>query len=271
MSHRKSCIATDLLLAAAALCLATGALAAPAGVVTQTSGPLFMQNGQGRIKALSADSEVSPGEMVVTGRETFAQVRFADGGIVTLGPDTRISIDAYRFEPSNPAMDRSQITFTQGALQVSPGELAGRSPDRQILSTPSGDIKSGASSFVVHYVGGEVSNVAAAEPIRLASLSLTLSDAIVVAQNVPGAPGSGLAPGLYVSVIDGAINLSNKGGSTNFQAGQFGYTANINKAPVIVPANPGLQFTPPPSFSSTSGTQGNTGSGKSNAVDCEVR
>lgn len=78
-----------------------------------------------------------------------------------------------------------------------------------------------------------------------------------------------LPPGLYVQVVDGLINVTNKGGTQNFTSGQFGYTSSINKPPVVVPANPGLQFSPPPSFSappSGPGTQP-----KSDAVSCIVR
>ncbi len=55
-------------------------------------------------------------------------------------------------------------------------------------------------------------------------------------------------PGLYVQILDGIIHLNNNDGSQNFAAGQFGYTPNINLPPVILPSNPGIQFTPPPSF-----------------------
>jgi hypothetical protein len=61
-------------------------------------------------------------------------------------------------------------------------------------------------------------------------------------------PAPGLAPGLYTSVIDGAILLSNRSGAQNFSAGQFGYSPSVVAPPVIVPVNPGLRFTPPPSF-----------------------
>jgi hypothetical protein len=85
-------------------------------------------------------------------------------------------------------------------------------------------------------------------------------------------PTGALAPGLYVQVIDGLINVSNRGGTTAFAAGQFGYTQNFQQPPVIVPKNPGIQFSPPPAFNSSSGPQSNTSTGnKSNAVDCEVR
>jgi hypothetical protein len=39
-------------------------------------------------------------------------------------------------------------------------------------------------------------------------------------------------------------------GSTSFQAGQFGFTPSFTKPPVILPVNPGIKFTPPPTFSS---------------------
>ncbi|HTL91413.1 MAG TPA: FecR family protein [Steroidobacteraceae bacterium] len=84
----------------------------------------------------------------------------------------------------------------------------------------------------------------------------------------PAPRAGGLAPGLYVSVVDGLINLTNKGGSQNFSAGQFGYTASFRQPPIVLPSNPGIQFTPPPSFNSA--VQGNT-LGKGGSVDCEVR
>lgn len=75
-----------------------------------------------------------------------------------------------------------------------------------------------------------------------------------------------------MQVIDGAISLSNKGGTQNFAAGQFGYTANVTRPPVIVPNHPGIKFTPPPSFSfSNTGNPGSTGGTKTNPIDCEVR
>ncbi len=56
------------------------------------------------------------------------------------------------------------------------------------------------------------------------------------AAGVPNA--SGLNLGLYVQVLDGAINVSNGGGTQNFAAGQFGYTPSIQQPPIIVPQNP---------------------------------
>ena len=80
--------------------------------------------------------------------------------------------------------------------------------------------------------------------------------------------GRALAPGLYVQVVDGLVTLANTGGSQSFTAGQFGFTPSLAMPPVIVPANPGIQFTPPPAFSGASGT---SSSSTGSAVDCQVR
>jgi hypothetical protein len=106
-------------------------------------------------------------------------------------------------------------------------------------------------------------------------LLFALPGAPALAQTLPSAPKSipsgGLQPGLHVFVIDGIINLSNKGGTQQFNAGQFGYTASFIKPPIVLPNNPGLQFTPPPSFSASTQSNSPSAPGKSNAVDCEVR
>lgn len=68
---------------------------------------------------------------------------------------------------------------------------------------------------------------------------------------------STLAPGLHLQVADGAIVVTNGGGSQTFQAGQFGYVPSMARPPVIVPPNPSLSFVPPPSFNSGGSNVGN--------------
>lgn len=84
-------------------------------------------------------------------------------------------------------------------------------------------------------------------------------------------PSAGLPSGHYVQVIDDLINVTNKGGSTNFAAGQFGFTPSVTQPPVLVPKIPALLFTPPPVFNQSTGPSASQSPPKSNAVDCEVR
>lgn len=103
------------------------------------------------------------------------------------------------------------------------------------------------------------------------ALMLMLPGVPALAQaKIPPAPSGQpvLAPGLHVQVTDGVIVVTNSGGSLGFQAGQFGYVPSVNQPPVILPSDPGLQFTPPPSF-------GSGGSGppppSGGSTDCIVR
>ena len=89
---------------------------------------------------------------------------------------------------------------------------------------------------------------------------------------LPRAADPAFPPGLYVQVIDGLIQLTNRGGVQQFAAGQFGFTGSVVTPPVIIPSNPGIQFNPPPAFQSSTGPQsGSSSSSKPNTVDCEVR
>ena len=106
---------------------------------------------------------------------------------------------------------------------------------------------------------------------RCTSSRLASRPRLLLAQNTPATTLNGLKPGLYVQVLDGAIHLTNGGGAQNFTAGQFGFTPSFQQPPVVLPANPGMQFTPPPSFTSTTGTQAGSAPAKPGDVDCEVR
>ncbi|WP_076999027.1 hypothetical protein [Variovorax sp. KK3] len=89
--------------------------------------------------------------------------------------------------------------------------------------------------------------------------------------SAPPPPTAAMPPGLYVHVLDGLISVSNSGGAQSFAAGQFGFTPSPMTPPVVVPQNPGLQFTPPPAFNAQAAPTASGTPAKSNGVDCEVR
>jgi FecR protein len=161
-----------------------------------------------------------------------------------------------------------QLQGTLGRLDQAPP----RAPTLAAAGVPATDAPHGHSALLAAMARpatGQYLRVSSAPTNPTQPLELTDSP-IRFAQNVPS-PSSSLNPGLYVQVLDGAITLSNAGGSQNFAAGQFGFTPGFQQPPVILPNNPGLQFTPPPSFSSTTGSQGSVGGSKPGDVDCQVR
>jgi hypothetical protein len=237
--------------------------------IAQLSGWVMAIKADGKIKALATGSQVEAGDTLVTEKDSFARLALGDSSEAVLGPQTTLKVER---RPDQGAA----LSLAAGSLQIA--ARAGR-----VTVNVGGSTIAGDGSYIVNYVPPDTQAVAAAQQLYLhtslaAAAPTVLSDAgtdaplrEIFAQAPPIPKAAGLPAGLYVSVIDGVINLSNKGGTQSFSAGQFGYTASLSHPPVVVPANPGLNFTPPPAFSSSNAPTTSTAANKAGPVDCEVR
>ena len=246
-----------------------------AGSIERVSGMVVAVKPDGRQRILSAASRVEVGDTLVSQSDSYVRLVLDNGNEALLGPVTTLTLQRYSAQDSALALAGGQVQVT-GSLRQGPGH-------RFTLEAGGTTAVVGSSSFIARYVAA----VGAAVALRQAWLRNSLAAAgagpltdggnnqplrDIVAQGIvpsQGAPaGGGLAPGLYVHVIDGLIQLSNRGGVQQFAAGQFGFTGSVVQPPVIVPRNPGIQFSPPPSFSQSSSPASGS---KPGAVDCEVR
>ena len=289
MNQSRRCTAIKPLLFMAALLLAVPAWAAQVvGTVANLSGPLLAKKADGSAKVLSVKSSVEQGDTLISEKDTYARIKFIDNSEITLRPNSQLKIDDFSFEEDKPEKDSAAFNLVKGGLRAVTGTLGKRSKERFGMNTPTATIGIRGTIFIAEYIAPDEAAVAAYGMASMAALTAggyvdaARSDAPaavplqVLPQRLaqaPGLPGaSSRAPGLYVQVLDGMINLSNQGGSQNFAAGQFGYTPNRVQPPVVLPANPGIKFTPPPAFSSSTGPQSGSGdSAGANTVDCEVR
>lgn len=259
--------------------MAFGALAwaaQVAGTVVNLSGPLMVRKASGAVKVLALKSEVEQGDTLVAERNTYAQIRFVDNSEFTLKPNTTFTVEAFAYDEGKPDADNASFNLVKGGLRSVTGLLGKRNKEKFSLKTPTATIGIRGTTFTADYVEEDAQALAAREAYLLASTAGLGNEAplapLQLAQIVPPRPTAGLAPGLYVAVIDGLIVLNNRGGSATFSAGQFGFVRNSLAPPIIVPNNPGLKFTPPPVFNKSigSGTASST-SEKTLTVDCEVR
>jgi hypothetical protein len=288
-NQRQKLIAIKGLLFAALLLFGSAAWAQVVGVVAHLSGPLIAKKANGSVKVLSAKSEVENGDTLVSEKNTYAQIKFIDNGEITLRPNTTFKIDKFAYDANQPDGDSASFDLVKGGLRSVTGLLGKRNKEKFALKTPSATIGIRGTTFVVQYVspptGGPASGGTLADAVRnlgtqgkapaetsLPSAVPAVSNGLLPPAGPAGSAPSVLPPGLHLQVTDGMIVVSNNGGSLGFQAGQFGYVPNVNKPPVIVPSNPGIQFTPPPTFNSgNGGPTASTGSGQGQAVDCIVR
>ena len=80
------------------LCLLTAGVAfgQAAGKVLLAVGDVVAVRGSERVR-LTAGVSINVGDTVVTGAQSYAQLRFADDALVALKPDTEFRIERYNF------------------------------------------------------------------------------------------------------------------------------------------------------------------------------
>jgi hypothetical protein len=120
------------------------------GTVQQLSGTISVQKPDGTVKVLQRQSEVVKGDTLNTEKDSYAQVKFADGGIVTLKPNTRIKIDDFVFSEKEPAKDSSTLSLLRGGLRMITGLIGKRgNPDAFRANTVTATIGIRGTTFTV--------------------------------------------------------------------------------------------------------------------------
>jgi hypothetical protein len=231
----------------------------------------------GRQRILSTASRVEVGDTLVSQPDSYVRLVLDNGNEALLGPVTTLKLERYSAQETALALVAGQAQVT-GGMQQGPGH-------RFTLLAGGTTAAIGAASLLASYTAPAGEAVALRQAWLRHSLAASgpgtmtdggdnhaLRDILAQGLVAPQIPGNGgLAPGLHVFVIDGMIQMNNQGGSMTFAAGQFGFVRNIITPPVIIPTNPGLKFTPPPTFAQSSSPASGSNPSQPNAVDCEVR
>jgi hypothetical protein len=196
-------------LMAVVLSAVTGlALAAGAGQVQYLSGTLSVQQPDGKTKILSQKSQVQPGDVLTTQKDSFAQINFTDGSSTTLRPNTQLKIDSYKYVQNKPEEDSVFFRLLKGGLRTVTG-LIGKRGNQDAY-------KIGTSTATIG--------------IRGSSGDTTVVEA-----------GGNVPPGTYHTTYTGTYVLQNGQGSQLIGEGQFGF-AGQGTAPVLLPGDPGLKL-----------------------------
>ena len=201
------------------LVIAAGAPLAHAdkGQVTHLSGVLSAKKPDGTIRVLAERSEVSSGDVLTSEKNTYANIRFSDGSQMTMKPASSVKVDKFAYQQDKAADDSFAVTLLQGGLRLVTGIVGSRNRAKFEVKTNTATIGIRGTTFNV-------------------------DDCTASGEGCP----AGVEPGIYVGVSNGSVTLSNSEGRMVLQAGQFSRIVR-GAAPRSV-TNPGLQFTPPPSF-----------------------
>ena len=219
------------------------AYAATAGQITHLSGTLSAKRADGTSKLLSVKSDVMEGDTLGTESETYARIKFVDGGEVVLRPGTQLKIENYTYNAAKPESDNVVMSMFKGGLRAVTGLLGKRSREKVSFQTETATIGIRGTHF----------------------------GALLCQSDCGGVPTTGGQPppnGLHVDVTNGSISMSNRAGTVQINAGQFGFVANPNTPPAIVPPQQGIQVTMPSSIAQNKG--GGKGIGKGDDAECKM-
>lgn len=223
-------IAISLIALSFVLLLCTASFAGEkAGTVTHLSGPLFAKKADGKTRALSVNSIVEQGDILVTGKKTHARIRFLDNAEMTLRPNSQMKISKFYFEQTAPQKDAAFFDLVKGGARSVVG-LIGRRGSQNSYRMVTENATAGVRG--------------------------TIYDCRVC----KGDCGS-LPDGTYFFVVEGTIAVSNEAGSQDVGAGQYAYVRNTATPPVILPENPGLDFSLPSSIGGPAGSGDPGGAG----------
>ncbi len=115
------------LLLGCSLIASLGAFAADtAGTIRYMSGTLVAQRTDGTVRVLTPKSTVQPGDLLVTGKKSYAQVVMNDGTKMTMRPDSNLKIEAYQFKQSAPQADNAVFRLLKGGFRTVTGLIGKR-------------------------------------------------------------------------------------------------------------------------------------------------
>ncbi len=120
---------------------------ASAGMVKRLVGAVTVVRG-GQSMPASVGMQVLAGDELRTARGASLGVTFADNSVVSLGPNSRYSVERFRFN-STTHQGEFVSRLGRGSLAMVSGKLAKQSPDAVTVRTPSTMLGVRGTHFVV--------------------------------------------------------------------------------------------------------------------------
>jgi hypothetical protein len=195
----------------------SSSFAAPSiATVVNLAGVMTAQNLQGQVRFLAQDSLVETGDTLATQEDSFARLKFTDGGEVTIKPESVFVVERYAFNQTNPANDAMEYNLIKGGMRAVTGLISKR-----------GNQDAYQGKAVTATIGVRGTDYEA---------RVCMSDC------------RGSEDGLYTQVYDGVIVTTNPYGAINVGSGQFGF-ASMTMTPILLTIEPNGLFVPLPKSS----------------------
>lgn len=155
-------------------------------------------------------------DMITTGDDGRVKIRFTDGGLVDIQPETRFEVERYRKKASEERGEGAFMRLWKGAFRTITGAIGSEDAENYKVETPAATLGIRGTQYAARYCEGDCGrSFRTGEPIE---------------------------DGLYVKVEKGQVRISNNTGARDFGADQYSYVASVNADIVELKRPPGLIF-----------------------------
>ncbi len=192
------------------------AFAAPIAYVHELTGDLQAQYGSKKAQSLKAGGTIESGAVLTTSTGSNAVVKFEDGQVVALQPDTKFAVREYKFVASNVAKSNSAMELLTGALRFVTGVIGATNKNAFKLTAGTATIgirgTDGSASFnpATGEVHAATNQGALVLTTPLGTSPIPLGNFVTAPRNAPPAPPAPIAqaPAPVAQVINQTRTVS---------------------------------------------------------------
>lgn len=176
---------------------------ASAGKIIYSHGDNYARDGEGKQRRLSKNAEIFSGDTLFTSAQGRMQVRFSDGGMVSVYPRSEYKIERFIYTAENEDEQRGFFSLLKGAARQITGLLGKNRRDNFKFSTTVATIGIRGTGFFVQLCRGDCYD----------------------------AEGNLQPDGMYVKNDTGLISMTNEQGEIMLAQGQSAFAASSHDAP----------------------------------------
>lgn len=157
-----------------------------AATVSSLSGQAYVEHG-GQLVALENGTELSQSDVVHTKADAKIELHFMDDSIIELGPDTKIEISDFMFNPSGETEPVFALHMVNGVVRSISGKIVEQNPESFKLTSPLGAVGIRGTE-TLHVIGqeSEIHSIINMEAGHTVVISTNAGRSIVLTQSLQG-------------------------------------------------------------------------------------
>jgi len=164
------------------------------GYIQDTAGLVSISIDKDEPRQAVTNDTITSGAVIRTGNDSYAVLKFEDGQVANLEPNTTFKVRSYNYKPE--LIDKSDIVFSmfKGGMRFVSGLIGKRNPRAFRLATPNATVGIRGTDFLIVMKNGQT----------------------------------------YVQVLSGSVTLTNAAGTLTFSAPQTALISSPTTVPSVI-------------------------------------